>query len=251
MRPAQGRGACTLGEQEAAGQPSWPCLAGWVGGAGLCRRHQHAGTSLHCLAFQFDKYACKLDSPYFRHSNVSVQWAPGLARPVGWRAGLHLHQGLLGVQRLLRTCLPWNVLFSSSCSFSRPSPLPSLDCQPCSHTQDLLGPCRVLFSPRYQLLPWQGELGHPEVRKGMSTVIGCWCELPMLCGTCLLCGPMVGRGLGLCGGGIAGAGGSIQRGHWTYVPQRALVSTQNPPDPLGHQSIDISLAVPSWHLGLP
>lgn len=49
---------------------------------------------------------------------------------------------------------------SFSCSFSRPSLLPSPDCPPCSHTQAPLGPYRVLFSPRYQLrLGWDGVQG--------------------------------------------------------------------------------------------
>lgn len=30
------------------------------------------GLTLRFFLFQFDKYAPKLDSPYFRHSNVSV-----------------------------------------------------------------------------------------------------------------------------------------------------------------------------------
>lgn len=40
---------------------------------------------------------------------------------------------------------------SFSCSSSHPSLPPSRDCLPCSHTLAPLGPCRVLFSPRYWL----------------------------------------------------------------------------------------------------
>lgn len=52
--------------------------AGPSGGRGQAR----GGLTLRFLPFQFDKYAPKLDSPYFRHSNVSVSlWSPGW--PVG------------------------------------------------------------------------------------------------------------------------------------------------------------------------
>ena len=41
------------------------------------------GLTLCLLPFQFDKYTPKLDSPYFRHSNVSVLRALGSPGRVG------------------------------------------------------------------------------------------------------------------------------------------------------------------------
>lgn len=38
------------------------------------------GLTLCLLPFQFDKYTPKLDSPYFRHSNVSVPVRSELSR---------------------------------------------------------------------------------------------------------------------------------------------------------------------------
>lgn len=52
-----------------------------AGPSGGCGQAQ-GGLTLRFLPFQFDKYAPKLDGPYFRHSNVSVSlWSPGW--PVG------------------------------------------------------------------------------------------------------------------------------------------------------------------------
>lgn len=75
---------------------------------------------------------------------------------------------------------------SFSCSFSRPSLLPSPDCPPCSHTQAPLGPYRVLFSPRYQLLlGWDGVQG---TREPLACSFVCCCE-PAIPGGTWLCSP--------------------------------------------------------------
>ena len=136
------------------------------------------GLTLCLLPFQFDKYTPKLDSPYFRHSNVSVPACPGITRQGGGCGGrampclcsLPPSAGVAGwgpegqAQCPCPGCPsaqrgPWNTPPAFSCSFSRPSLLPSQDCPPCSHTQATLDPCRVLFSPRYQLLLGGGGHG--------------------------------------------------------------------------------------------
>ncbi|XP_064434214.1 fibrosin-1-like protein isoform X11 [Mirounga angustirostris] len=66
---------------------------------------------------------------------------------------------------LISTHPSWTAPTSDIPTFSRPSLLPSPDCPPCSHTQAPLGPYRVLFSPRYQLLlGWTGFRAHGSPR---------------------------------------------------------------------------------------
>lgn len=71
-------------QPQEAGRPSRPPLGlmGWMGSgpqkALVCR----VGLTLHSLPLQFDKYTPKLDSPYLRHSNVSVP-APTHGATVG------------------------------------------------------------------------------------------------------------------------------------------------------------------------
>lgn len=74
---------------------AWP---DGVVGAGPNGGRWHAGEGLthHLLPFQFDKYTPKLDSPYFRHSNVS---APVILR------GLLQGGGRVGVATAQRPCL--------------------------------------------------------------------------------------------------------------------------------------------------
>lgn len=63
---------------------AWQC--GWVLGQWRASARL-GGLTLCLLPFQFDKYTPKLDSPYFRHSNVSVPVCLGITRQGGGCGG--------------------------------------------------------------------------------------------------------------------------------------------------------------------